>query len=304
MSERIFITGITGYLGSAIAARLHRAGYEVHGLTRSPERAAALEALGMHPVVGEIAKSETWLPALKNSDAVIHAAFDGNETATQDRLALEAFRDAAIDGRLRALLYTSGVWVHGDTGGRTIDESEPLAPIELVKWRAVHEDVAIDLAEHDVRVLVLRPGMVYGESRGIFGGLFQSAHEQQAVRWFGTGAQFWSSIHRDDVAEAYLRALERGHGGERYLLVNNSPHTVREMVEAIAKVTGATAQSWDADDLVKKLGPFGRALLTSQKVSSAKAQHDLGWTAQRTSFVHDVADIDREWQATRRTPVS
>lgn len=304
MTERVFITGVTGYLGSTIATRLVRSGYEVHGLTRNAERAADLAARGIHPVIGTLGKYETFLPALKNADTAIHAAFDPGDTANQDRLALEAFRLGAQDGRIRRLLYTSGAWVHGDTGSRVIDESAPLFPLDLVRWRAAHEDAALDLATHDVKVVILRPAIVYGASRGIIGGFFAEAHGHGTLHYPGSGAQFWGMIHRDDVAEAYLRAIERAEGGECYLLVDGSQLTVRQIAEAIAKVTGAQAQPREASEVLKNLGLFGRALLTSQKISADKARRDLGWTPKHTSFIDEVAELDLDWLASRGTPVA
>jgi len=302
-SQRIFITGVTGYLGSAIATRFVRAGYKVYGLTRNPERAADLTARGIHPVVGTLSNPGTFLPALKNCDAAIHVAFDPTDVVKQDQLALEAVRTGALDGRVRRLIYTSGAWVHGDTGGRVIDESAPLNPIDLVRWRAAHEDVAADLSEHEVKVIVLRPGIVYGGSRGLVGGMFAEAHELRALGYPG-GSQYWGMIHRDDLAEAYLRALERGQGGERYLLADGSQLTARQVAEAIAEVTGVQARPRETSEVLKQLGLLGRALLTSQKLNPGRARRELGWTPKHTSFVRDAAELDQEWLATRGTAVA
>jgi nucleoside-diphosphate-sugar epimerase len=302
MNERVFITGATGYVGSAVAARLVRAGYEVYGLTRNAERAAGLTLLGVHPVVGELSRLESYLPAVKNCDIVVHTAFDPAETANLDRVALEAVRTGALDGRVRRLIYTSGTWVHGDTGGVMVDESAPLHPVELVRWRAAHEDVALDLGEQEIAVIVLRPGTVYGESRGEMGRWFAAGHEKKVVRYPGS-AQHWTMVHRDDLAEAYLRAIERGTGGSRYNVNDGSSPTVRELAEAVARVTGATAQPWDLDEFVKRFGLYGKAQFTSQKLSPARAQSELGWTPRHRSFVDEVEALDHEWQETRNTPV-
>ena len=304
MSERIFITGATGYLGSAIAKRLVRAGYEVYGLTRDPEHAASLAARGVHAVVGALSKPDTYLATLKNCDAAIHAAFDPTDVARQDQLALEAVRIGAMDGRVRRFLYTSGAWVHGDTGGRVIDESSPLNPIDLVRWRAAHEDAAADLSEHEVKVIVLRPAIVYGGSRGLVGRMFAEAHEQRTVHYPGSGGTYWGLIHCDDLAEAYLRALERAQGGERYLLADGSQHTVRQIAEAIARVTGAQPRAQDVSEVLKQLGLLGRALLTSQKLSAERPRNELGWTPKHTSFVEEVEAFDRDWLASRGTTVA
>ena len=303
-NARVFITGVSGYLGGAIATRLVRSGYEVHGLTRNIDRVSDLSACGIHPVVGTLSKPDTFLPALKNCDAAIHTAFDPSDVANQDRLALEAIRTGALDGRVRQLIYTSSAWVHGDTGGQPVDESTPINPIDLVRWRAAHEDVAIDLSEHDVKVVVLRPATVYGSSRGIIGSMFAEAHDHGTLQYAGTGAQHWGVIHRDDIAEAYLRALERSTGGERYLLSDGSQYTVRQIAEAIAKVTGAQLRPRDPSEVLKQLGLFGRALLTSQKIDATKARRELGWTPKHTSVIDEAAQLDQDWLASRGTPVA
>jgi len=304
MSQRVFVTGVTGYLGSAIAARLVRGGYSVHGLTRNPERATQLAARGIHPVIGTLARPETYLATLKNCDAAVHTAFDPSDVVRQDQMALEAFRDGALDGRLRRLLYTSGLWVHGDTAGQDVDERSPLMPLDLVRWRAAHEEVALDLAEFEMQVVVLRPAIVYGGSGGILGTLFTELHEQHTVHYPGSGTQFWSMIHRDDLAEAYLRALERTRGGERYLLSDGTPYTARQIAEAIALTGGAHATARDAQDVLRQLGLFGRALLASTRVRSDLARFELGWTPRHTSFVEDAWQLSEEWQAARETPVA
>jgi len=297
MSNRIFITGATGYVGGAVAARLARAGHEVIGLTRHEERAPALEAACITPVVGDLSKPEGYVGILKNCDAAVHAAIDGEAgPSSVDMRALDSFREAATDGRLRRLIYTSALWVHGDTGDEVADETRPLAPAELVVWRAAHEDVALDLADHHVEPVILRLGMVYGESRGILGPMFAEARDRRIVRYPGDGTQHWAMVHRDDVAEAYALALEHAAAGERYLLVDGATHTAREVAEAIAVLTGAEAQPWPADEVVTRLGAFGKALLQNQTFTAMKARRDLGWVPRHASFVKEVAALRGEWE--------
>jgi nucleoside-diphosphate-sugar epimerase len=229
MTQRVFVTGATGYLGNAIAARLVRAGHDLRGLARSPERARALEAMGMKATIGELDRPESFIAEMKNCDAVVHAAIDGRRPGATDQAALEAIRTAAQDGRVRRLLYTSGVWAHGDTGGAVVDETAPLAAAEHVRWRPPHEDAALDLSRAEVVTVILRPGMVYGGRHGTLGAWFREANEKRTVTYPGDGSQHWGAVHRDDLAEAYALALEHARGGERYLLVDESRFTVREL---------------------------------------------------------------------------
>jgi nucleoside-diphosphate-sugar epimerase len=305
MKNRIFVTGASGYLGGAIAVRLARAGHEIIGLVRTPEHAEQLRRNGIQPQLGDLMKPETFVSVLKNCDAAVHAtaAHDGSP-AELDRKGLEAFADAAEDGRLRRLLYTSGLWVHGDAHGGVVDESTPLAPHELVTWRAAHEDVVMDLEQLDVAPIVFRPAMVYGESRGILGGWFREARDQHTVTYWGDGSQHWSMVHRDDVAEAYRLGLEHANAGDRFLLADGSTHTVRELAEAVARVTGATAKPWAAAEVVQALGPYGTALLSSARVSAAKARRQLGWVPRHTSFVAEIDSLYREWLGSHEAPVT
>jgi nucleoside-diphosphate-sugar epimerase len=306
MKHRIFITGATGYLGSAIAARLARAGHDVHGLTRSPARTQALEAAGIKPVVGNLADSTDWLGVLQNCDVAVHAAFDAETGASdQDGNALEALRAAALDGRLRRVLYTSGIWVHGPGGrDKPLDETAPLKPLELVQWRAAHEEIAVDLATHDVATVILRPGMVYGEGRGILGGWFKEANEKKTITYPGDGSQHWSMVHRNDVADAYLLALEHGKGGDRFLLVDESRHTVRQLAEAAADAAGAKAVSRPGAEVIAALGLYGKALLNDLQATSARARRELGWVPRHGSFVHEAPQIWREWLDARGAAVA
>ena len=305
MKRRIFVTGATGYLGGAIAARMARAGHEVTGLTRNSDRASVLETLGIKPVVGDLADSESWFGLLQNCDVVVHAAFDAETgPSDQDHNALEAFRNAALDGRVRRLLYTSGIWVHGAGERCFADESTPLKPLEISAWRVAHEDAAADLASHDVTTVILRPGMVYGEGRGVFGDWFAQAHAKRRITYPGDGSQHWAMVHRDDVADAYLLALEHGKAGDRFLLADESHFTVKELAEAAAAAAGVSTAPWPAEALVKALGVYGKALLNDLQVTSARARRELGWVPRHTSFVAEAPQLWRAWQEARAASVA
>lgn len=303
MAQRVFVTGATGYLGSAIAARLVRAGHDVRGLARTHERASALEAMGISAIVGELAKPDGYLSELKNCDAVVHAARDERNAADADQAAIEAIRAAARDGRVRRLLYTSGVWVHGDTGGAVADETTPLAAAEVVKWRPAHEDAALDLSSDEVVTAIFRPGMVYGERRGTLGDWFQEARERRTVSYPGDGSQRWGMVHRDDMAEAYALALEHARGGEHWLLVDESRFTVRELAEAVAGATSTLALPVDRETVLRSEGLAGAAMLMDQQFTSARARRELGWVPRHTSFVAEVDAMFREWRAAAQAAV-
>ncbi|MGH7742464.1 MAG: NAD-dependent epimerase/dehydratase family protein, partial [Candidatus Eiseniibacteriota bacterium] len=208
------------------------------------------------------------------------------------------------DWRVRRLIYTSGVWVHGSGNGRVIDESTPLDPLELVRWRAAHEDVAMDFSELEAAVTIFRPATVYGESRGLIGRMFEEARDSHTVTYPGDGSQTWALVHCEDIADAYALALEHAQGGQRYLLSDESQLTVKEIATAVARVSGAEARAWPRESVLEKLGTLGEALLNSQKVSAAKARRELGWVPRHSSLVNEAEALHREWQSYRGTPVS
>jgi nucleoside-diphosphate-sugar epimerase len=297
---RVFVTGATGYLGRAIAARLVKSGYEVHGLTRKSARADTLRGIGVRPLVGDITQPESWVAELKNCDAVIHAADFEDEVAKCDQMALEAIRSGVVDGRVRHFLFTSGVWVHGETGAAIEDETDPPKPHEVVSWRPAHEEVALDMVEHEAHVSVLRPGLVYGGSEGIFGGWFRDVREGRPIGVPGDGQQRWNLVHRDDVAEGYRLALEHGRGGQRYLLVDESRFTALELAEAAARASGGEVRLLTREQTLERHGKSGLAMMMDQRMTSARARRELGWVPMHSSFVAEAAELYREW-ATGKT---
>jgi len=303
MKTKLFVTGASGYLGGVIAARLARAGHDVLGLVRRAEDAESLSRLGVHPVVGDLTKPESYVGMLKNCDAGVHAAYaDDGAPAALDQLALEAFADAAEDGRLRRFIYTSGLWVHGDPKGGTLEETQPLdTPLPHVAWRAAHEEIVMDLAQHEVAPIVFRPAIAYGGSGGILGDWFREAHDSGTVTYPGDGTQHWALVHRDDIAEAYRLGIEHASAGDRFLLADGSAFTVRELAEAVANATGATPRPRPADELLAALGDYGFALLADGRINATKARRELGWVPRHTSFVAEADALLREWQESAAT---
>ena len=304
MKRRVFVTGAGGYLGSGIAARLARGGFEVTGLVRDAARASALASAGVRPVVGDFEEPAGWDGALHNADVVVHAPWSAGDTATTDQLALALIRDAIQDGRVGRLLYASGLWVCGDSGERVVDENDPPAPLAIAHWRAAHEEVALDLTHFDADVIVMRPGIVYGEARGLFGSWFAEARESHTVTVPGTGEQFWPLVHRDDMSDAFALAVEHGKPGERYHLCDESQLRAREIGAAIAAVTDAELRFEEAEHVIEEQGVCGEALLASQKATAAKARRALGWVPLHTNLAREAEDLFREWSASREASVA
>src|SRR5262249_54715264 len=157
---RVFLTGGTGYVGSAVLESLVRGGHHVDVLVRNSEGEARVQARGGHPVLGDIVQRASWRDAAAAADGAIHAAVEYSPR----QVAVDA---AAIDGLLslpekrgRFIIYTSGIWVLGSAPD-PVDEAAPLNAIEIVSWRPAHEQRVLAAASSGVRAVVVRPGIVY-----------------------------------------------------------------------------------------------------------------------------------------------
>ena len=134
---QVFVTGATGYVGSSVATAFRRAGHHIWGLTRSQAKARRLAQQEIEPVVGELGDSKTYADVAAECAVLVHAAFEYSANGVaKDRKAIDALIEAGRRGaKPKTLIFTSGVWVHGDTGDRMVDETTPLNPIKLVAWR-------------------------------------------------------------------------------------------------------------------------------------------------------------------------
>jgi nucleoside-diphosphate-sugar epimerase len=281
--ETVFITGATGYIGRNVARAFRRAGYRVLGLTRDTGKAASLAAEEIVPVVGTLQAPQSWSAAAASAAVLVHAAADyGSDTMALDRAAVQTLIDIA-GARNSTLLYTSGVWVHGDTGGRVADETTQLAPIELVAARAATEQLV--LGANTLRGLVIRPAIVYGRQGGLTASFFA---EEPVV---GDGNNRWPLVHVDDLADAYVRAAQRGAAGSAYIVADRSRCTVRELVDAARRAAGLDAPPrWlPLVQARRTLGAFAEALVLDQQVSAARAERELDWRARHAGFVAEAA---------------
>jgi nucleoside-diphosphate-sugar epimerase len=166
---RVFLTGATGYIGSAVLDAALRAGHQVTALVRDPEKAERVAARGVKPVIGELGNPGVIRTEIASCDAVIHTASEKSPRRVEkDRAAI----DAALTGltkssaRRPTFIYTSGVWVLGSTT-KPVDETAPLAPTEYVAWRPAHEELVLDAGTNGLRAIIVRPGTDYGGSRGL-----------------------------------------------------------------------------------------------------------------------------------------
>jgi nucleoside-diphosphate-sugar epimerase len=287
----VLLTGATGYIGSAVAHALRAAGHTVTGVARTEEKARQLEAKGFQAVHGDLKDPAGLALAAKSADGVVHAAFQWGEDGGKLDAAAVAAMLGSIDGSGKPFVYTSGVWVHGNTGGKVAGESSPLNPPAIVAWRPAVERLVLDSAGKNVRTAVIRPAMVYGRGGGILASFVQSARQTGSVRIVGTGENRWTFVHVDDVADLYVRALEQSLAGQVYLAASGPALRVGEVAAAASRAAGAggEVQTWPLEEARKELGLLADAYALDQQVASTKAARLLGWVPRGPSVLEELA---------------
>jgi nucleoside-diphosphate-sugar epimerase len=279
---KVFLTGGSGFIGSTVALRLKKAGHDVLALVRSEAKGAKLKEAGIKLAVGDLANPAGYAGGAWGRAAIVSLAQDYTPAGPElDRKTIQSARDL-LRGQVGAtFIYTSGCWVNGNTDS-VADETAQLKPASMVAWRPAHEQLALDMAKDGIRAVVVRPGIVYGGKGGLTGMLF------------GDGANHWPMVHVDDLAELYVRLVERAPAGSIYNATDASQHTQKEIAEAASKAAGkeGKTQSAPVDGT-----PFQEALALDQRLSSEKARNDLDWRPRHESFTAEADALFKAWQA-------
>ena len=236
---KIFLTGATGFLGSAIAASLVRARHDVTALVRSSTSAARVQSYGIEPHRGDLREPSSYRQAALAADAIVHAGVEGGP----DRMEVDRVFVDAVAGP--ALVYTSVLFLLGN-----VDDADESAPASGA--RAEHERIVLDAGG-----AVIRPGMIHGDGAWLF--------DHPIV--IGSGENRWPLVHRDDVAELYRLVVERGARGVF--------HAVTEVRRACDVFPGVTPTP--LEQARKALGGFADALALDQNVRADRSRA-LGWT--------------------------
>jgi len=286
----VFITGAGGFVGGTVAQRLISEGHSVRGLIRGEQRAQALCALGIEPVIGSLEDSALLVREAKSADGVIHTA------DSDHRPAIEAII-MALRGSDKPFIHTSGSSVIGDDawGNRKseaiYDEDTPMVVEPLKQPRRDIELRILAAADEGVRAIVICPSNIYGTGTGIHQRsvqipyLVDQARESGIVRIVGKGLNCWSNVHIEDVAELYLLALQKAPAGAFYF-IENGEASFLEIGTAIARRLDLGAvQSWSVEEASAYWGElhahytFG----TNSRVRAKRARRELGWNPRHAS---------------------
>jgi len=286
----VFLTGATGYIGSSVAEALLKAGHQVIGLARSRESAEKLTERGIEAQPGDMRDRASLESAISRVDGAIHAASPSDATSAElDNIVLDSVF-AKLKGTSKPFIYTSGVWVLGDTAGRIAAETFPLNPVPLVVWRAECENRVLAAAASGIRASIVRPAIVYGRGGGIPGSLVQSGRDKGTVVFVGDGENHWPGVHVADLANLYVLVLERAEGGSLFHGAQGDAVKVRDVALAASEAAGKAGYvaPWPLVEARKTLGAFADALVLDQKISADKARKILGWEPKQASFLDDL----------------
>ena len=292
---RVLLTGGTGYIGSAVLDALLRAGHHVDALVRNREKAAQVQLRGAHPIIGDLSQAASYAAVAAAADGTIHAAMDDSPRGhALDALALDTFL-APSPRPGRFFIYTSGVWVLGPAPS-AVAEDAVVNPIELSAWRAPHEQRVLEAANVDFRTMVVRPGIVYGGSRGIVGDLFKSA-ANGLVRVIGSGENHWPLVYDRDLGELYLMLATSATASGVFHANDECDESVNDLVTAIAGHVAIkpSVRKVPLTEAHKKMGPYAEALALDQIVRSPRARA-LGWSPSLHAVSRNAARLFEEWR--------
>ena len=249
---KVFVTGATGFIGSEVARRLRARGDQVRALVRNPAKAAELQAIGSELVAGELGDLAAIRSGMGDCDAVIHGAaiyelgiptsrrpamYEANVKGTENVL------QAALDHTVPKVVYISTVNAFGNTEGHIVDESHRhneryVSYYDETKHKA--HKVALDFIARGLPLVIVQPGGVYGPAdTSPQGRLIHQFLDGKlpAMMFPETGINL---VHRDDVAQGIILALDRGRAGEQYVL-GGEISTMGGLIETVAKVSGKKA---------------------------------------------------------------
>ena len=312
---RVFVTGASGFIGSAIVNDLIAAGHEVTGLVRSAEAAARLEASGAKAHRGTIEDLESLRGAAAAADGVIHTAFYHafSHASLGVRLRVifggrpakivNRFMTAAVEADRRAI-ETLGSSIRGEdrplviafptmamAQGRMALESAAADPNAVGGLRARSEKAALTLTARGVRATIVRlPPSVHDESKqGLVTHLIDIARKKQVSAYVDDGKNRWATVHRLDAAQLFRLALESGEGGARYHAVAEEDIPVRDIAEAIGRHLGVSVEGLSREEAAKQFGWLAPFVGADNPVSSRVTQERLSWAPTHPPLMVDVA---------------
>lgn len=287
----VFVTGATGFVGSAVVRELLAAGHRVTGLVRNPERAAALATTGATPHIGDLHDAAGIAAAAGGADAVIHTAFIHDFSNFDASIAVEQqvvpALGEALAGSGKPFLITSGA---GLLPRGTVDEDTPPATEGHAARRGPVETLALGFADRGVRVGIVRlPFSVHGRGdHGFVPALIDIARRTGVSAHVEDGSNLWPAVHRDDAARLYRLALEAGVPMPRYHPIGDAGIPFRDIAAAIGEGLGVPVTSIPASTAMEHFGWMGGFVGLDIQAASDKTRAALDWAPTGPGLIADL----------------
>jgi nucleoside-diphosphate-sugar epimerase len=287
---RVFVTGASGFIGSAVVRELLDSGHEVVGLARSNDAAAALEAVGVEVHPGAVDDLDSLHDGAADADGTIHLAFDNSfsdyAAAIEADERAVATMGAALDGSGKPFVVTSGTLALAFSPGLGTedDASDPALP------RVGSEHAAIALAQRGVRSSVVRLApCVHDETKaGLATSLIDIARQRGVSAFVGDGTNRWPGVHRLDAATLFRLALEAAPAGSRLHGIGDEGVPLRDIAGVIGRGLDLPVVSITAEEASEHFGVFSLAVPLDNPTSSALTKQRLGWRPANPGLIADL----------------
>jgi nucleoside-diphosphate-sugar epimerase len=291
---KIFCTGASGFIGGSVAAHLVAAGHQVTGLVRSQEKADAVRARGITPVMGTLDDSDVLAQAARAADIVINAASADHPGAVDAVL-------GALAGSGKAFIHTSGSSIVGTRaqGHRTdaiFDEATPITPVPARAARVALNERILSHRDKGCRPVIVCPSLIYGLGLGADPHstqvplLITLAKKRGRATHAGPGENIWSNVHIDDLVALYALAIEKAPPGAFYY-AENGENSMRDLCEAINRMLGfagaPSAMSMEEAAAEWSEGTAEYTMASNSRVRAARARQ-FGWKPQARSLIEEI----------------
>lgn len=291
---RVFVTGASGWIGSACVAELLAAGHDVVGLARNDDSAARIAAAGATPHRGDLDDLASLRTGAESADAVVHLAFkhdfsDFAASGRTERAAIQAFHEV-LAGSDRPFLFASGVATLAPGRLATEEDASPYVGPDSARGGA--ENLALSYVAdgmHPVSVRFAPTVHGAGGDHGFVAVIARAARQAGAAPYVGDGSNRWAAVHRGDAARLVALAVEKAPAGAVLHAIGEEGVRTREIAEALGAALGVPTASLTPEEAAERIGLIGTFYGMDMAASSARTRELLGWEPTGPTLAEDIA---------------